>query len=231
MKVLGVIPARGGSKGVPGKNYKELMGKPLIEFTIRAARESKLDKFIVSTDEEIIINICRQLKVDVPFVRPNDLARDESRSIDVAKHALLEMERIDKTKYDALMLLQPTTPFRRASDINESIDLLTQDEECQSVISVVDVEGNHPARMKFINNGLLVDPIFCEKYENQNRQELEKMYIRNGAIYLTKREVILEGSYKGNKSIGLIMPKMNSINIDNTIDFKFAEFALKENLL
>ena len=104
MKVLGVIPARGGSKGVPGKNYKSLSGKPLIEYTIRVAKKSKLDKLIVSTDEQVIIDIAKNLNVEVPFIRPKELASDSAVSIEVAKHALSEMERIDDTEYEALML-------------------------------------------------------------------------------------------------------------------------------
>ena len=231
MKVLGVIPARGGSKGVPGKNYKSLSGKPLIEYTIRVAKKSKLDKLIVSTDEQVIIDIAKNLNVEVPFIRPKELASDSAVSIEVAKHALSEMERIDDTEYEALMLLQPTTPFRRTTDIDESIDKLKKQKNAHSVISVTDVQGDHPARMKYLRDGILVDPPFCEKKENQNRQELEAMFIRNGAIYLTKREVLLTNSYKGEICLSHEMPKINSINIDTDLDFKFAEFLLKEKFV
>jgi CMP-N-acetylneuraminic acid synthetase len=230
MKILGVIPARGGSKGVKGKNYKLLNGIPLIVYTINTANKSNLSTVIVSTDNDKIISICKDYKIETPFKRPSNLATDSSTSIEVAKHALISMEKINNTKYDAVMLLQPTSPFRTVNNINDSIKLLSNDKNADSVISVVDVEGHHPARMKFIENGILIDPEFCEKHENQNRQELEKMYIRNGAIYLTKRSILLNGSYKGKKSLALEMKSENSINIDTESDFKLAEWMLNNRL-
>jgi CMP-N,N'-diacetyllegionaminic acid synthase len=230
MKCLGIIPARGGSKGVPRKNIKNLGGKPLIAYTIRTALESNLSKVIVSTDDEEIANIAQQLGAEVPFLRPQYLSDDISKSIDVARHALIEIENIYKTYYDAVMYLQPTTPFRNIDDINSSIILLNSNDKADSVISVVDVLGHHPARMKYIENGLLVDPDFCEKTENQNRQELRSMFIRNGAIYLTKKDTILNGSFKGRVSLAHLMPHERSINIDNHEDFEYAKWIINKKL-
>ena len=224
MRVLGVIPARGGSKGVPRKNIKELNGKPLIGYTIEAALASKLDRVIVSTDDIEIKEVVNKLGVDTPFCRPEELGSDTAKSIDVAVHALKTMEKIDSVTYDAFMLLQPTTPFRTSQDIDESINMLIETGS-DSVISVVDVEAYHPARMKFLQKGKLIDPPYCESYENQNRQELSSMYIRNGAIYLTKRETLLNNSYKGTDCFGLVMPSERSINIDTLTDFEYAEWV------
>tara|TARA_Y100000385_G_C13053302_1_gene620841 strand:- start:40 stop:726 length:687 start_codon:yes stop_codon:yes gene_type:complete len=224
MRVLGVIPARGGSKGVPRKNIKELNGKPLIGYTIEAALASKLDRLIVSTDDIEIMEVVNKLGVDTPFYRPEELASDTAKSIDVAVHALKTMEEIDSVTYDAFMLLQPTTPFRTSQDIDKSINMLIETGS-DSVISVVDVEAYHPARMKFLQGGKLIDPPYCESYENQNRQELDSMYIRNGAIYLTKRETLLNNSYKGNDCFGLVMPTERSINIDTLTDFEYTEWV------
>ena len=226
MKVLGVILARGGSKGVPKKNIKDLGGKPLIAHTIEAANAAELmTKVIVSTDSEEIAEVSRQHGADVPFIRPNDLATDSAKAIPVIQHALAFMEAQDGIQYDAVMMLQPTTPFRRVLDINESIKILTET-GADSVISVVDVEGHHPARMKFLKNGRLIDPPYCEAYENQPRQELETMYLRNGAIYLTRREVLLNNSFKGNDCRAWIMDTHRSVNIDTPLDFALAEFML-----
>ncbi|HQQ82606.1 MAG TPA: acylneuraminate cytidylyltransferase family protein [Cyclobacteriaceae bacterium] len=225
MRILGVIPARGGSKGVPHKNIRPLAGKPLIVHTIEAARASRLSKVIVSTDDESIAEVARRAGALVPFVRPADLASDSAKSMDVAIHALKTMEAEDAIQYDAVMLLQPTTPFRRVEDINNAIDKLSVNPEADSVISVVDVEGHHPARMKYIEDGRLVDPPFVEAYENQNRQELRPMFIRNGAVYLTRRETLLQRSYKGKVSLALIMPGELSINIDTLRDFDLAEWT------
>lgn len=231
MKVLGIIPARGGSKGVPGKNIKHLAGKPLIAYSIDAAKDSGLSKLIVSTDDEQIADVARGLGADVPFLRPDFLASDTAKSLDVSRHALLTMERSDNVQYDAIMLLQPTTPFRTTEDINQAIELLLANPDADSVISVVDVQGHHPARVKYLEEGILIDPPFCEAYENQNRQELRPMYIRNGAIYLTKRDTLLNNSYKGNKCLGLVMSRARSSNIDTLFDFKLAEWLFQENLL
>jgi CMP-N-acetylneuraminic acid synthetase len=231
MNILGIIPARGGSKGVPGKNIKHLAGKPLIAYTIEAAKNANLSKVIVSTDDEQILVVARGLGADVPFLRPDFLASDTSKSLDVSIHALLTMEEKESIQYDAIMLLQPTTPFRTTEDINNAIELLIANPDADSVISVVDVQGHHPARMKYLESGKLIDPPFCEAYENQNRQELPPMYIRNGAIYLTKRGTLLNNSYKGNNCLGIVMSSARSCNIDTLFDFKLAEWLHQENLL
>jgi CMP-N,N'-diacetyllegionaminic acid synthase len=230
VKILGIIPARGGSKGVPGKNIKYLADKPLINYTIEAALLSKLTKVIVSTDDDLIAKVASEAGALITFKRPAYLASDTAKSIDVAKHALLTMEQIDHINYDAVMLLQPTTPFRTVQDINQAITILETSTDTDSVISVVDVLAHHPARMKYLRAGRLIDPLFCEAYENQNRQELEPMYIRNGAIYLTKRATLLNNSYKGEKCMALLMPQERSINIDTLHDFDFAEWTYNKYL-
>lgn len=225
MKILGIIPARGGSKGVPGKNIKPLNGKELIAYTIETALQSKLDDVIVSTDDVNIKNVALKYGALVPFIRPAELASDKAASIPVAIHGLQEMEKLNNTTYDAIMLLQPTTPFRSVDDINQSIETLIESGS-DSVISVKDVQANHPARMKYLVGNQLMDPPFCEEYENQNRQELETYYIRNGAIYLTRRDVLLGGSYKGKDCRAHIMPDERSVNIDNLMDFEYAEWLI-----
>lgn len=230
MKILGIIPARGGSKGIPGKNIKPLAGKPLIAFTIEVASQSALSDVIVTTDDADIMEIAIQYGAKVPFIRPAELASDTSKSIDVSLHAMHAMEALDNSIYDAIMLLQPTAPFRTMEDINACIALLNNNVNADSVISVVDVKAHHPARMKFLENGMLIDPPFCEAYENQNRQELQAMYIRNGAIYLTRRETLLQHSYKGAKCLAYVMPEIRSANIDTLHDFELAEWTYNKYL-
>lgn len=223
MKILGVIPARGGSKGVLKKNIKPLNGKPLIAYTIEAALDSNIEHVVVSTDSEEIAEVCRNYGADVPFIRPKHLATDSAKSLPVIQHALEFVEQKNGVQYDAILMLQPTTPFRTIEDINESIRIL-KESDADSVISVVDVEGHHPARMKFLQDGKLIDPNYCEAYENQPRQELEPMYIRNGAIYLTKKNVLVSGSFKGSDCRAFIMDAKRSVNIDTVLDFEYAEF-------
>ena len=225
MNVLGLIPARAGSKSIPKKNLVDLGGRPLIAWTIEAAVNSSLSKVIVSTDSIEIAAACKSLGAEVPFMRPEKISLDDSLSIDVVIHALDTLEE----DFDSVMLLQPTSPFRSVSDINNAIQLLA---EADSVISVEAVEGMHPARMKFINtDGYLVDPLFAEEVENMPRQQLSPLYIRNGAIYLTKIESIRQRTFKGAKSRALIMPSSRSINIDSEFDLQIARALLAGGLL
>ena len=229
MSILGIIPARGGSKGIKRKNLTFLGGKPLIAHTIDAAINSNIDELIVSTDDEEIAEVSKKLGLAVPFIRPKELAMDNSNSIDVAINGLNQMGKITNTFFDWIIYLQPTTPFRSSKDINNCLDIINEKKHIDSVISVVNVGSYHPARMKFIESGLLVDPDFCETEENQNRQELRPMYIRNGAIYLTKRETLLSRSFKGNSSYAYEMSHDRSINIDSSEDLDFAKWQLIKN--
>ena len=224
MKVLGLIPARGGSKSIVNKNMVDLGGCPLIKWTIDAASKSTLSRVVVSTDDKEIADACRNFGVEVPFVRPDSLASDEAQSIDVVLHAL---DALDE-QFDAVMLLQPTSPFRTHEDINMA---LTMNHDGSSVISVVPVDGTHPARMKFIENGFLVDPPFVEEVENMPRQNLRPMYIRNGAIYLTTLDDLKNRTFKGSKSRALIMPRSRSLNIDSEFDLLVARALMSGGLL
>lgn len=231
MRVLGVIPARGGSKGVPSKNIRRLDGQPLIQYTIEvAARARGLTDWLVSTDDEEIAAVARRLGAPVPFIRPAELATDSAAAIPVLQHAVRSMESACGSRYDAVLMLQPTTPFRTAHDIDSAIERLVRT-GADSVISVVDVRGYHPARMKYLVGDRLVDPDFCESYENQPRQELTPMVIRNGAIYLTRRDVLMDrGSLKGADSRALVMPGERSVNIDTLDDFAYAEWIRTRHL-
>lgn len=228
MRVLGVIPARGGSKGVPRKNIVELAGKPLLGWTIDAAHQSRLMRTILTTDDEEIAQVGKQYGVDVPFLRPLGLATDSARAIPVLLHALAECEKTDG-RYDALMMLQPTSPMRLAVDIDAAMTLLHGDPDADAVISVTPVGGHHPARMKYIEGDVLIDPPFCEAYENQPRAELRPMVIRNGAIYLVRRDVLVEQqSLKGQCCLGMVIPERRSINIDTPFDLELAAWLMSK---
>lgn len=224
MRVLGLIPARGGSKSIPRKNLVDLGGLPLIQWTIQAALGSSLTRVVVSTDSEEIATVSQSLGAEVPFIRPIELSSDSTLSIDVALHALDVLDE----EFDAVMLLQPTSPFRTPSDIDSAINII---DGASSVISVVPVDGTHPARMKFIENGLLIDPPFAETTENMPRQELRPMFIRNGAIYLTRTPEIRNRTFKGSLSRALVMSKERSINIDSFFELAIARATLTNGLL
>ena len=224
MRVLGLIPARGGSKSIPRKNLVDLGGVPLIQWTIQAALGSNLERVVVSTDDDEIAEISKSLGAEVPFKRPAELSSDQTLSIDVVLHALDVLEK----DFDAVMMLQPTSPFRTSIDIEGAIKII---DGASSVISVVPVEGTHPARMKFVEDGVLIDPPFAETIENMPRQELRPMYIRNGAIYLTRISDLRHRTFKGALSRALIMPKERSINIDTGFDLALARVALSNGML
>jgi len=229
LKILAIIPARGGSKSVPRKNIRKLNGKPLIAYTIEAANEikDKFHKIIVSTDDEEISEISKIFGAEVPFIRPKELAGDKTPTYPVLQHAVNFVENQDSIKIDLVMLLQPTTPFRNTEDILNSIKL-SQTSDSDSVISVVQVFSTHPILMKKIENGLLTHYSIEEK-EGTPRQLYEPAaYMRNGAIYLTKRDVLINNnSIWGNSITPYIMPQERSYNIDDEIDFLSSEMILR----
>jgi CMP-N,N'-diacetyllegionaminic acid synthase len=218
MSVVGIVTARGGSKGIPRKNLADLGGRPLLAWTAEVALASQLDRVVLSTEDDEIAALGLELGLEVPVRRPAELAADGSLSIDVVLHMLAALEDPSIT---AVMLLQPTAPFRLVEDIDGSMDVFATS-GADSVISVVPVDGHHPARMKFIEDGRIVDPPYVEAYENQPRQELRPVYIKNGAIYLTRREVIEQRSFKGADCRAWVMPHERSVNIDGPFDLGIA---------
>lgn len=226
LRILGLVPARGGSKGLPGKNIAPLAGRPLIAYTLEAARASRhLDRCVVSTDCEAIARVCRECGGDVPFLRPPELARDDTPTMPVVLHALAALGE----PYDAVLLLQPTSPLRTPADIDAAIEMLAADPSADSVISVVRVGDRHPSRMKTIRDGLLIDPPFVERFEGQRRQDLEEFYVRNGSIYLTRTSVLRDQqSFKGHRCLAFVMPEERSVNIDERVDLLLAAVLLRE---
>lgn len=230
LKVLGIITARGGSKGIPKKNIVPLCGKPLLAYTAEAALSAiKLNRTILSTDDPEIAEVGRRYGIDVPFLRPLELARDDTPTILVLQHAVRYFESIGEW-FDAVFTLQPTNPLRTSADIDGAIDLLEKSKS-DAVISFVDVGEKHPARMKYIDNdGRVIDPPFSETYEGQRRQELPKIYLREGSVYLTRRDVLMEdNSIKGSDCRAWIVQQERACNIDTPFDLFIAEQLLKYN--
>jgi len=229
VKILAVIPARGGSKGIPRKNITNLGGKSLIDYTITAATSiDGLRDVVVSTEDDEIAAIVRELGLDVPFMRPESLAKDSTESAPVIIHALKSMEEYKGIQYDAVLMLQPTSPLRRAIHIEKSLDLFNS-KDCDSVVSVVSVGGNHPFRMKRMIGDQLVNYIDQGFWDMRPRQILPNAYIRNGAIYLIKRDILLANEQLiGDKCLGLVMSDEDSVNIDTPLDLKLAELLLQE---
>ena len=227
MRVLGVVTARGGSKGIPKKNLCLLAEIPLLQYTAEAARAaSGLTRVILSTDDPEIAEAGRRLGFDVPFLRPVELARDDTPSIPVIQHAVRYLQRCADA-YDAVFVLQPTNPLRRPADIDGPIKLL-QRTGADSVISVTDVGHHHPARMKIVNlDGRVTNPPFAEEYEGQPRQLLPKFYLRDGSVYLTRTDVLIEqNSLAGDHCQAWIVPRERACSIDTPWDLLLAEQIL-----
>jgi N-acylneuraminate cytidylyltransferase len=222
-RILGLINARGGSKGIPRKNIKPLGGKPLIAWAIDAGLASKrLTRLIVSTEDPEIADIAQQFGADVPFVRPPELASDAALQIDAIRHALETLSAAGED-YDAVAVLQPTCPLRRSDDIDGALDLLIS-ENADTVISVMEVQGQHPLTMytRAADGGLT--PLMEANQAGVQRQEFPAVWWRNGAVYAIRSAVILEqGTLYGAKVLGYAMPAERSINIDEPLDWMMAE--------
>lgn len=232
MRVLGVVTARGGSKGIPRKNIRLLLGKPLLQYTAECVRGSRrLARVVLSTEDSEIADLGRRLGLEVPFLRPEELARDETPTIPVLEDVVAKLEAAGD-RFDAIMTLQPTSVLRRPEDIDGSIELLERT-GADSVISFVDAGEKHPARMKFLGpDNRVIDPPFAEQFEGQRRQDLPKVYLREGSIYLTRRNVLMEQhSLKGKDCRAWLVPVDRACSIDEPFDLFLAEQLLKYQAL
>lgn len=226
MNVLGLIPARGGSKGIPGKNIKLLAGKPLLQYTFEAGKNSKLlNKVILSSDDEAIIQIAKQLELEVPFKRPANLAQDSSSSLEVVKHAVNYY--LEKgIQFDAVCLLQVTTPFRQPGLIDECI-LKFKDGGFDSLVSVREVPKEYNPHWVLEESEGTLKIATGEMEIIPRRQDLPKAYHRDGAIYLTKTEVILNANSLFGEKIGFVDTTDSPyVNIDTPEDWRKAEELL-----
>ena len=234
MKILGLIPARSGSKGIKNKNIMPIKNIPLLEFSIFTGIKCKeaglLTDVVVSTDSKEYLNMFSDYKIDRGYLRPKVLAEDNTPTIDVIID-LIDWYKLSKNiTFDAVLLLQPTSPFRTLENINDAINMLKQNPDLSCVTSISKLEDHHPLRIKRINednklvdfNNTLIEP------EPSRRQDFTpSAYIRNGAIYLSPIKSILEKREIRGKNIGpIIMKQSNSINIDEHLDYLIANTVL-----
>lgn len=224
-KVLAIIPARKGSNGKIKKNIALLVGKPLIAYTIEAALVSKyIDKIIVSTDDEEIAKISLSYKAEIPFLRPKELAKDSSLVIDAVLHVLTFLEN-EKQSFDIVVLLQPTSPLRSASDIDSAIELLIK-KEANSIISVNQTD-HIPQLSNTLDENLTMREFFNNNCMNKNRQDYPKYYRINGAVYVSYIQFILsQKNFLDEKTFAYVMPRERSIDIDEEFDFVLCEFLI-----
>ncbi|MEL7250527.1 MAG: acylneuraminate cytidylyltransferase family protein [Bacteroidota bacterium] len=229
MRILGLIPARGGSKGIPGKNSKLLAGKPLITYTIDAALKSaQFSKVVVSTDDENIAIISRQYGAELPFMRPAELATDHSPSIDTVIHALRFFQEAGEA-FDAVCLLQPTTPFRTSEDIQLAVQAFRKsDTDC--LVSVQEVPHQYNPHWVFLANSDSPTLRIATGDDTiiPRRQALPAAYHRDGSIYITRSEIVLEKSSLYGTSIGyVVLNNPHLVNLDTPEDWQLAEQILQ----
>ena len=222
--MIAIIPARGGSKGLPGKNVRPLNGKPLIAYAIEAALKAKhIDRVIISTDDEEIARVAVEHGAELPFMRPAELASDTAMAIDNYIYTIGRLEKEGGKPIDAFVVLQPTSPLRIAEDVDGAIEMF-EHKGADSVISYC--QEAHPVTWhKFLDEeGRFVD-IFDSNIKN--RQENRVSYYPNGAVYVFRTAMIRERRYYTSKSYAYVMPRSRSVDIDFIEDFEYAEFLLK----
>ena len=220
MNTVAIIPARGGSKGISRKNIKELGGKPLIAHIIETALKVKeLDRVMVSTEDKEIAGIAKKYGAEVPFIRPKELARDETPTLPVLQHAVKYLEEKENYKPDIVVLLYATSPLLRAGRVSEAIKMLKEG-EFDSILSVVEDRGHYWIEK---NGGYKKLYPKVEK----NRQFTKPLFKENGAIYICKSDILMEKNEIVGGKIGfLVMKRDESIDIDELQDFEFAEFLM-----
>ncbi len=227
-RVLGLITARGGSKGIPHKNIVLLAGKPLIAWTIEAACASKvIDRIVVSTDDPEIAEVSRNWGAEVPFLRPDELARDDSPHVDVVIHAVKWLEEHQSYLPDYVLLLQPTSPLRIPEDIDAAVALAIE-KDADAVVSVC-LSPAHPYLMRRIEGDGRLTEFMPRPSGYIRRQTLPPVYVENGAIYLVRRDVLLrDRSWYSEHTYAHVMPQERSVDVDTLWDLKLAALMLAE---
>ena len=229
MNIYSVIPARGGSKGIPKKNIKLLNGRPLIDFTIQYSLNcSLISRTVVSTDSNEIASISKKSGADVPFLRPGEISLDETQDYPVFKHALIELEKFYNEEIDLIILLRPTSPFRPIGLIEEGVNKMIENPDATSLRSVT-ISKEHPYR-QWLENGQFIKGYEENVFESYNipRQLIPKVYFQTGDIEIIRRETLLNGSISGKKVIPLIISPEEMVDIDNMVDWIKAEKRLKK---
>jgi CMP-N,N'-diacetyllegionaminic acid synthase len=230
-KILSIITARGGSKGLPGKNIRTFCGKPLIYWTIASAQGSRyIDDVFVSTDSEKIADIVRATGVDVPIFRPPELATDTAASIDVVLHALEWCEVQNSVSYDYVILLEPTSPLRKKNDIDKALVQLHAHHSASTIVGVCRSESQHPAfQVKKDDDGYL-HPLTNE-YQAVRRQDISQSFFYEGSVYIAKVPALKkQKSFITKQTLGYEVEKWQSFEIDDAIDFMICELLMNAHI-
>ncbi len=233
MEVLAIIPARGGSKGIPFKNIKLLNGIPLLEYTTSSAIKSKfINRIVLSTDEKKIAELGIHLGVEVPFLRPHYLAKDDTPSLPVFINTLQELQKVDGYKPDIIIILQPTSPLRSSKHIDEALELYLSS-NCDSLVSICEVPHNmNPFSVMKCNSENILENFLDFDESNNLRQKKPIFFARNGAaIYICNYNCLMKKkSIYGDSIIGYKMDKISSIDIDDEIDWQIASLFISKKM-
>jgi CMP-N,N'-diacetyllegionaminic acid synthase len=226
--ILAIIPARGGSKGLPGKNIKPLLGKPLIGWTIEQAKESKyIDEIYVSTDSQEIADVAITFGIDVPHLRPSELASDTATSASFVIYTI-NLYKNKGVNFDYLLLLEPTSPLRNIYDIDNAIELAINNSDKTGVVSLGEVHMEHPSIVKTIDQEGRIVPYFEEKSKITQRQQLHKALFPYGVIYLVKIEEFLKDNlFYGINSLPYYIERWQCYEVDDIYDFVAIESIMK----
>jgi CMP-N,N'-diacetyllegionaminic acid synthase len=228
--VLGLIPARGGSKGIKKKNIRHLLGKPLISYTVECARAcSSIDKAVVSTDDSEIAEISREWGAEVPFIRPPELAKDDTPMLPVMQHAVQSVEEIYRERVNILILLDPTSPLRKVKDVEEALSLFYRDGACQAVVSGCEAHRSPYFNMIRLEDGFVQILIQTDK-EIGCRQECPPVYDLDTTVWIYSREAIMDiGKRIPPRTRLYLVPEERSIHIDTELDFMIVEFLMQQS--
>lgn len=226
-RVLAIVPARGGSKGLPGKNIRPLAGKPLIGWTLESAKNSKyLDEIFVSTDSQIIADVAESFGVKVPELRPEELASDTATSASVVLYTI-EYFRKQKINFDYILLLEPTSPMRKEDDIDNAIVLACEHPDKAGVVSLGEVHMEHPSIVKKISEDSIVEP-YVEALKVTRRQQLDKAYFPYGVVYLVRTDYFEKNQlFYGKDSLPYIIERWQCYEVDDIYDFTAIEAIFK----
>lgn len=226
MRVLGLVPARGGSKGIPRKNIKPLAGRPLLTYTVEAALAAdRLDRVVLTTDDEEIAALGKALGLDVPFLRPRELAEDDTPMLPVVQHALRALVS-EGDQYEAVCLLQPTNPLRPPDLIDRCVGLL-EGGDADAVVTVTRIPSEHNPHWAFVQDGTgYLNIATGEEQPITRRQDLPPAFHREGSVYLTRVPVVLAGSLYGRRLLGLEVAADDNVNLDDPADWARAEQLL-----
>ena len=229
--ILCIIPARKGSKGVKLKNFIKLDNKEIIQYTIDTAK--RLENYCdiaISSDYSNITKFTKKNNLDFTGYRPKKLSGDKVETVDVIKYELKKIQKIKNKKYKFILLLQPTCPIRDIKKITKAIKIIKNNKHINSVISIKDVEANHPARMKTMSKGNIIKNFLKNKKENMMpRQNLKKVYIRSGSFYLIRvLNMMKENALVSSKCYGIVVKNLEAANIDTIEDFNILEMQLNK---